>query len=652
MKLHDGFFRPGRGVFVLVALLCMQGSLLFAQTGVLRGKVTDGDTGEEMIGATIRLLTEGGDLVGGAMSNVDGLYTITPVNPGKYKVKVSYVGYQDVEKDVKILANQVVNLNFEIKQANIMLDELVIVDASRAPRKEVRSHNRRSLKNAKKSLPPPPPAKIAHAGEPDSRKKEKWNREAYKRIYENDFKSVKSEPLSTFSIDVDAASYSNSRRYLQQQQSMPPQDAVRIEEFINYFSYDYPQPKGEHPFSINMEVSDCPWNEGHQLIHIGLQGKKMDTEDLSASNLVFLVDVSGSMGSENKLPLLKKAFTLLVKNLRAEDRVSLVVYAGAAGVVLPSTSGDQKETILNALNNLQSGGSTAGGAGIRLAYKIAKENFIEGGNNRVILATDGDFNVGESSDGAMTRLIEEKRESGVFLTTLGFGMGNYQDTKMELLADKGNGNYFYIDNVIEAKKVFTTDLYGTLFTIAKDVKLQLEFNPQHVREYRLIGYENRLLNNEDFNDDTKDAGELGVGHTVTALYEVVPAKSKSPEKAGKVDPLKYQSLTANSAANSRELLTVKFRYKEPDAKKSKLIEEVLSDKGRSLKNSSDNFRWSASVALFGMLLRGSKYLDKGDYAMSLDLAKGAKGEDSYGYRSECIRMMETAEMLSGGKSRR
>ena len=431
------------------------------------------------------------------------------------------------------------------------------------------------------------------------------------------------------------------RRFINNGQN-PPIDAVRTEEMINYFSYNYPQPKGEDPFSITTEMSDCPWNKNRKLIHIGIQGEKIDTDELPSSNLVFLLDVSGSMSSPNKLPLLKKSFGLLVKNLTEKDRVAIVVYAGAAGLVLPATPGNQKEKIMNALNNLNAGGSTAGGAGIKLAYKIAVENFIKEGNNRVILATDGDFNIGASSDGEMTRLIENKRESGVFLTCLGFGMGNYKDSKMETLADKGNGNYAYIDNILEAKKVLVTEMGGTMHTIAKDVKIQVEFNPNKIASYKLIGYENRLLNDEDFNDDTKDAGELGSGHSVTALYEVVLKGSK--EDLASVDPLRYQENETVSSASSSEVLTVKFRYKAPQGKKSKLIVRHLKDKSTPLSKSSDNFRFSAAVAEFGLLLRNSKHKSKASYQQVIDLAKNSKGKDDNGYRAEFIRLVEMSEM--------
>ena len=468
------------------------------------------------------------------------------------------------------------------------------------------------------------------------------NTEGYATIHENVFHQPLNEPLSTFSIDVDAASYANMRRFLNQGQK-PPVDAVRIEEMVNYFDYEYPQPDGQDPFSINTELSYAPWNPKHYLVHIGLQGKVIPTDNLPPSNLVFLIDVSGSMSDANKLPLLKSSFKLLTEQLRPIDKVAIVVYAGAAGLVLPPTKGSDKQTIMAAFDQLKAGGSTAGGAGIQLAYKTALENFVEGGNNRVILATDGDFNVGESSDAGMERLIEQKRNDGVFLTVLGFGMGNYKDSKMEILADKGNGNYAYIDNILEAKKVLVNEFGGTLFTIAKDVKIQAEFNPAKVQAYRLIGYENRLLNKEDFNDDKKDAGELGSGHTVTALYEIIPVGVSSSFLP--VDPLKYQQQTVvPDAAKTNELMTVKLRYKQPDGDVSKLLVNTIADSPTA--KTSDNYRWSAAVAGFGMLLRNSEF--KGDitYEQVASLASGAKGPDTNGYRIEFINLVKSAMLLN------
>jgi Ca-activated chloride channel homolog len=470
-----------------------------------------------------------------------------------------------------------------------------------------------------------------------------FNTEGYSAIHENGYKKAIKTPLSTFSIDVDAASYSNTRRFLMNGQT-PPIDAVRIEEMINYFNYDYPQPTNDHPFSINYELAACPWNSDNLLIHVGLQGEKISMENLPASNIVFLLDVSGSMSADNKLPLLKKSLKLLVQQLRPEDRVAIVVYAGSSGLVLPSTPGNKKAVIINSLERLQSGGSTAGAAGLKLAYKVATENFIEKGNNRIILATDGDFNIGQSSNAEMERLIEKEREKGIFISVLGFGMGNYKDDKMEIIADKGNGNYAYIDNILEAKKVLVNEFGGTLFTIAKDVKIQVEFNPAVVAEYRLIGYENRLLNDEDFEDDKKDAGELGSGHTVTALYEIKLTDDDSKTQ----NSLKYQNTELNDLAKTgSDIATIKFRYKKPDGQKSILIEEIISNKDID-KSISDNFNFSAAVAGFGMLLRDSEYKGSCDFELVKELAQNAKGKDEEGYRSEFFRLVKLAENLQLG----
>jgi len=468
-----------------------------------------------------------------------------------------------------------------------------------------------------------------------------FNTEGYASVNENGYKNVRNNPLSTFSIDVDNASYSNIRRFINGG-SLPPADAVRIEEMINYFKFDYPEPRGEHPFSVSAELAVCPWNTKHQLLQVGLRGKSIDKSSLPPSNLVFLIDVSGSMNSPNKLPLLKSAFGLLVNELRAEDQVAIVVYAGAAGLVLESTPGNRKEAIMSAIDDLEAGGSTAGGAGLRLAYREAEKNFIKGGNNRIILATDGDFNVGESSNGGMERLVEEKRELGVFMTVLGFGMGNIKDDKMEIIADKGNGNYSYIDNLQEARRVLVREFGGTLFTIAKDVKFQLEFNPAKVESYRLIGYENRLLNDEDFNDDTKDAGEMGSGHMVTALYEIIPAGSE--EKIPSVDLLKYQvSRKIQEEGYSDELLTIKVRYKKPDGNTSMLLEKPVEDDSKVIEDASENLRFAAAVVEFGMILRDSEFRGNATLDGAAKLAGSARGEDEDGYRAEMIRLINTVK---------
>ena len=466
------------------------------------------------------------------------------------------------------------------------------------------------------------------------------NTESYATIEENGFKSVTLNPLSTFSVDVDGASYSNIRRYINGG-ALPPIDAVRVEEMINYFDYNYKIPK-KKPFSINTELSYAPWNENHLLLHVGLKGKTIDMKDAPHSNIVFLLDVSGSMNNPNKLPLVKSSLKLLLEKLRPEDRVAIVVYAGNSGLVLPSTSCSEKEEILKALDNLRAGGSTAGGAGLKLAYKVAEENFITNGNNRIVLATDGDFNVGQSSNGDMLRLIENHRDKGIGISVLGFGMGNYKDDKMEIIANKGNGNYAYIDNLLEAKKVLVNEFGGTFFTIAQDVKFQLEFNPAEVEKYRLIGYENRLLNEEDFEDDTKDAGEIGAGHTVTALYEIIP---KAPKKELEQN-LKYQDVKLNEyAKKSKDLVTLKLRYKHPGTSKSKLIEQEVKARPLVINSTSNNFRFSAAVAGFGMLLRDSEYKGNITWDKVTLLAKLARGEDELGYRGEFIRLVNSAKLL-------
>ncbi len=472
-----------------------------------------------------------------------------------------------------------------------------------------------------------------------------WNTEDYDVIDENKFHDPRLETYSTFSIDTDGASYSNLRRMLRNGQT-PPVDAVRIEEMVNYFDYAYHQPGGDVPFEIITELGSCPWNEDHQLVHIGIQGVEIPTDDLPASNLVFLLDVSGSMNAPNKLPLVKQSFKMLTGQLREKDRVAIVVYAGGAGVVLPSTSGNETQAILEAIDRLQAGGGTSGAEGIRLAYELAERNFIKGGNNRVILATDGDFNIGMSSDAELVRLIEGKRDGGVFLSVLGYGMGNYKDNKMQKLANHGNGNHSYIDDITEAKKVFVNEFGGTLFTIAKDVKIQVEFNPAEVAAYRLIGYENRMLAAEDFNDDKKDAGEIGSGHTVTALYEVIPVGVES-DFLRSVDKPRFtkESKTTQAGKQDGNLMHLKVRYKRPEGDKSALVEQFVSNERKDWKSTSDNFRWSAAAASFGMILRDSEFKGDSDTGLVLELAEGALGVDEFGYRSEFVRLVRGFEPI-------
>jgi Ca-activated chloride channel family protein len=466
----------------------------------------------------------------------------------------------------------------------------------------------------------------------------RFNTEEYNRIVENPFLAAASNPLSTFGIDVDPASYSNVRRFIRDGRAPPP-DAVRIEEMVNYFSYAYPDPSGPHPFAVVTEVGAAPWNPRHQLVHVGIQGRRMPTAELPPSNLVFLVDVSGSMQSPDKLPLVKASLRMLVEELSARDRVALVVYAGAAGLVLDATPGDRRETILDAIERLEAGGSTAGAEGIRLAYQVARRNHVPGGNNRVILATDGDFNVGVSSEGELVRLIEEKRAEGTFLTVLGFGTGNLADARMEQIADHGNGNYAYIDGLAEARKVLVQEMGGTLFTIAKDVKLQVEFNPAQVYAYRLIGYENRLLRAEDLRDDRKDAGELGAGHSDTALYEVVPVGAEDDVRVGGVDPLRYQRPTAEPVtAFAGEMMNVSIRYKRPDADESVLLSHAVPmPQGNA--RTSDDFRFAAAVAEFGMLLRGSEHRGRASVDEVLSLARASLGSDPGEHRAGFVSMV-------------
>ena len=490
---------------------------------------------------------------------------------------------------------------------------------------------------------------------PDTlRSRQDFNTAAYDHIEENPFLAAAGNPLSTFSIDVDTASYSNVRRFIESG-SLPPKDAVRVEEMLNYFSYDYPRPQGNDPFSINLDSASCPWEPAHRLVRIGLKGREIATDKRPASNLVFLLDVSGSMMPPERLPLIKQSMRLLVNKLTENDRVAIVIYAGGSGLALPSTSGDRKEQILSALENLQAAGSTNGAEGIELAYKTAADNFIKGGVNRVVLATDGDFNVGITNQGDLIRLIEEKAKSGVFLSVLGVGTDNLKDSTMQKLADKGNGNYAYLDSLDEARKVLVQQMSGTLITIAKDVKIQVEFNPARVASYRLIGYEKRMLRKEDFNNDKIDAGEIGVGHTVTALYEIVPVEA-SPDPAAatpSVDPLKYQpanrvAATTTHPNSSPEMMTVKLRYKKPDGDKGQLIERALTDNDAKFENASADLKFAAAVAEFGMLLRDSQYKGNGTIGAVLEWAQEGKGADANGYRAGFIELLRQAEALIKG----
>jgi Ca-activated chloride channel family protein len=603
------------------------GSMLiaFSQSGSITGKVSD-RSGVPLAGVNVTSI----DSHRGTVTDQKGNYKLEII-PGDKILQYSMDGFVTVNE--KIGGRIIINV--------IMTEDKLSV-------KEVKAKERGAGKSIlAESYSMAAPTAIAYDANCSlPRYNNNFNTEGYAGVDENGFKNVLNNPLSTFSIDVDNASYSNIRRFINSG-ILPPPDAVRIEEMINYFKYDYPEPDGVHPFSVYSELAGCPWDSRHQLFLVGLKGKSINKSSLPTSNLVFLIDVSGSMNVPNKLPLLKSAFGLLINELRPQDHVAIVVYAGAAGLVLEPTPGNKKDVIMNAINNLEAGGSTAGGAGLRLAYSVASENFVKNGNNRIILATDGDFNVGESSNGGMERLVEENRDRGIFMTVLGFGMGNIKDDKMEIIADKGNGNYSYIDNLQEARRVLVREFGGTLFTIAKDVKFQIEFNPSKVQSYRLIGYENRLLNDEDFNDDQKDAGEMGSGHNVTALYELVPAGSD--EEIPSVDPLKYHGsnrsnvTTGNNYQN--EYLTIKIRYKKPDGTASMLLEKPVRDYVNNIDDASDNLVFAAAVSEFGMILRNSEFKGNSTLEEAARLAKSARGVDEEGYRAEFIRLIDTAKGL-------
>ncbi len=618
-----------KSIWILAALLMFSLGFNTPQSRMITGSVTASDDGSPIAGVNVMSK----ETSKSAVTNAQGKYTISVPSQGGTLV-FSFIGYK----------------SREIKTGNgNTLDVVLTADQTALNEVVVSGYSTKSRTYKKDQAGPAAQPSMMYdriQGEQEYYQAPA-NTEEYDAVNENIFHEATRNPLSTFSIDVDAASYSNIRRFLNNGQR-PPKDAVRIEEMVNYFDYDYKQPNDEHPFAVITEISAAPWNHQHKLVHIGLQGKKIPTENLPPSNLVFLIDVSGSMDEPNKLPLLKTSFKMLVEQLRPEDHVAIVVYAGAAGLVLEPTSGKEKRKIIDALDRLEAGGSTAGGAGINLAYSVAKEHFKPNGNNRIILATDGDFNVGESGNASMERLVEEKRKAGIFLTVLGFGMGNYKDSKMEILADKGNGNYAYIDNLSESRKVLVNEFGGTLFTIAKDVKLQIEFNPAKVKAYRLIGYENRMLKSEDFNNDKKDAGELGSGHAVTALYEIIPVGVTG--EVDKIDELRYQKTDiAPAATRTKELMTIKLRYKKPAEDTSSLIVHPLLDTNTTLAKTSDNFRWSASVAAFGMLLRDSEYIKDFTYDEVVQLASGARGADAEGYRIEFINMVKSFGMVASRK---
>ncbi len=628
-------------LFILTSLLCAFSAT--AQTGSVKGKITDAGTGEPLIGANVVVIKS----KLGAATDISGEYVIKDIPPGTYSIKISYVGYSsETIENIKVHADSVYVLDAQLI-SGIDLDEIICL--SEKIYSEGKTNTVNIFGEFKSSTRSNNVARVApiNAGVVSGRDLPQ-DKEEYSAIIENSFFEALKNPLSTFAIDVDCASYSNVRRFLNYNR-LPYPDAVRVEELINYFEYDYMPPEGEDPFSVNMEYSDCPWNEEGRLVQIGIRGKRIAVEELKPSNLVFLIDVSGSMANPGKLPLLKKSFRMMVDQLKEEDRVSIVIYASETGVALPSTSGADKEKILGVVNELRASGSTAGGEGIQLAYKVAAENFIEDGNNRVILATDGDFNVGISRTSDLVKYIESKRNEGIYLTALGFGMGNYKDDKLQRLADKGNGNHAYIDNLREAKKVMVTELLSNLYTIAKDVKIQVEFNPARVASYRLVGYENRIMDDQDFEDEKKDAGEIGPDHTVTALYEIIPAQ---PTNLQTSDDLKYVEKKINKfARETGELLTVKIRYKDPANEKSREIVKILMDEPVDPGKSSNDFRFAASVAQFGLLLRDSAFKGSASFDKVLTAAENSRGSDFHGYRKEFIELVQKAKALDSKREK-
>lgn len=651
-------------IFLLMLTgLCTSAYFLVQTTATtLQGTITEADTGSELIGATI-IITKDAKLIKGTVTDVHGKYRVELL-PDTYDVEVTYTGYKSVKTEgVKVLEGHA-NIFDYAMQGEVVMNEVAVIAISPGHNKSVSPSPQPTVAYDRAAVKPMPADKRADkkmreqkAGYPSKKEDMELapaeigiadmpphdeSPERYAQIIENQFIQPKENAVSTFSIDVDCAAYANARRFLNMGQ-LPPRDAVRVEEFVNYFDYKYKQPTDGKPFAVHTELAKCPWNPDHHLLAIALQGREIETGQLPPSNFVFLVDVSGSMNEANRLPLVQSSLTMLTDYLRPQDRVALVVYAGAAGLVLPSTPGNQKEKIKAAIESLGAGGSTAGAAGIQLAYQTARNNFAERGNNRVILCTDGDFNVGVSDDAALVQLIEKERESGIYLSVLGFGTGNYQDSKMQQLADKGNGNHSYIDQLSEAKKVLISEFGGTLFTIAKDVKIQIEFNADKVAAYRLIGYENRMLNREDFDDDTKDAGEMGAGHRVTALYEIIPAGQEIPVASQNGD-LQYQKTKFSISPKGGDLLTLKLRYKQPKVNaSSELIQTVVVNSPSE--TMSENLTLAAAAASFGMVLRNSTYKGNATLQSTLVLAQSAAKNDPSGYRTELCRLIKMAQAV-------
>jgi Ca-activated chloride channel family protein len=616
---------------VLGSIFLGSSAFLFSQQMTVTGKVTDA-TNQPIIGATV--MVKGTN--NGVATDRNGNYSI---QTQRNDVLVfSFIGH--LTKEVRV-ERSVHNVTLEEDMA--VLEEMVVIGTGRTERRVAPAPPSIPIVMEVLDMAVSEELSFHSLRTRNSISYDSFHAEEYNHFSENRFQSARDHPLSTFSLDVNTAAYSNIRRMINQGQ-MPPKDAVRIEEMINYFNYEYANPTGEHPVAFTTEMAVCPWNEQHRIVRIGVKAKEIPNEDLPQANLVFLIDVSGSMSSANRLPLVKSSLKMLLNNLRDTDRVAIVTYANNVHEVLPSTPASDKQKIIDAIDGLIASGGTAGGDGIQRAYRIAEQNFIRGGNNRIVLATDGDFNIGISNPRELENFIETKRQTGVFLTVLGYGMGNFKDNRLQILSEKGNGNYAYIDNIQEAYKVLVHEFGGTMYTVAKDVKIQVEFNPAHVQAYRLVGYESRMLNAEDFNDDTKDAGELGAGHTVMVLYEIIPAGVEN--RFGGVDALRYQRVEnrQNATNFSNELMTVKLRYKDPESDVSKRLDVPVLANSMN-RNPSADFNFAMSVAMFGQLLRDSDFKGNADYQKVIALAREGVGRDEQGYRKEFIRLVEAAEQL-------
>jgi Ca-activated chloride channel family protein len=619
---------------------------LGADRGTLAGTISDAS------GAALpRVSVEAkGPMTVTAVTDGRGVFRILNLIPGEYTLTATLAGFTTVVTHATVTGRLETTVAFAMHVGSLaetitVTGHTPIMDAQSSMRSVIVGGKAAARANAGVGFVGAPPA-VQSPMEFDRRARERGNTESYEHVDDNPFKHVANDPLSTFSVDVDTASYANVRRFLTEGR-LPEPGVVRVEEMINYFRLPYASPSGDEPFAITTELSECPWNPRHRLALIGIQGRGLPPREPAPRNLVFLLDVSGSMARPDKLPLVQSAMRMLVDALGDRDRVAIVVYAGASGLVLPSTPGYEKARIARAITELDAGGSTNGASGIQLAYRVAREHFIRGGVNRVVLATDGDFNVGVTSQDALVRLIEKERESGVFLSVLGVGTGNLKDSTMEKLADKGNGNYAYLDSLHEARKVLVHELGGTLTTIAKDVKIQVEFNPAAVDGYRLIGYENRILAHEDFDDDSKDAGEIGAGHSVTALYEIVPKGERTP--GATLEPLKYeQEPRRTAAARSRELMTVAVRFKQPDGRESARVAQTVRNASRRM---SANLGFASAVAEFGMILRGSPHAHRASYAAVIDRARRFSSDDRHGYQAEFIGLVERASRLSEGVAR-